>query len=91
MYCNCFGPCCFVGNTLDCICEDCDCGSYVDKVTSITAEEAKVMTEAMQAPDRPTRTLPPRPEHTCQDCGVEVFRNGTRGRFPSRCPECKEK
>lgn len=36
------------------------------------------------------RIAPP-PEHVCQDCGTEVFRNGTRGRFPSRCPECKGK
>lgn len=29
-------------------------------------------------------------EHTCQHCGDEVIRIGTRGRWPKLCPKCRE-
>ena len=77
--CMCFGSCC-VTLDMECICPECDCEQL----------QQAPATETPQIVDVP---LPeePKPEHACQDCGVEVFRNGTRGRYPSRCPECKEK
>lgn len=79
-YCNCFGTCCFDPTTLDCLCDECDCGQHD---TYCPPDEVPI-TE-IRLP------VAPKPDHACQDCGTEVFRNGTRGRFPSRCPECKEK
>jgi len=29
--------------------------------------------------------------HICTECGAEVFRTGTRGRWPSKCTQCKAK
>lgn len=80
-YCNCLGDCCFNSVTADCTCDECDCGTD-DMWCPPIADVVDV-----PLPEKPVEV----PAHICQDCGVEVFRNGTRGRFPSRCPECKEK
>jgi hypothetical protein len=66
---------CCVSGDMGCICKDCDCGLKGSPIISTRLEAV----------------VPDKPEHACVDCGTEVFRNGTRGRFPSRCPECKEK
>lgn len=29
-------------------------------------------------------------EHKCAECGVEIVRTGTRGRWPTKCSACKE-
>ncbi len=29
-------------------------------------------------------------EHLCTECGVEITRTGTRGRWPTKCSACKE-
>lgn len=77
-YCMCWGTCCFDPTTLDCTCETgCDCRS---KGSTVTGTRAPM-----------TTTIPSPPaKHTCDTCGVEVFRNGTRGRFPKLCLTCKE-
>lgn len=65
-------------NGLDCTCTDCSHDPEVhinpDYYNEIKREDE--------------RKLGP-PKHTCRECGVEVFRNGNRGRFPVRCPECR--
>jgi hypothetical protein len=74
-YCMCWGSCCFSGSTLDCLCEECDCGIKGSPVTTTRLTPP--------APSTP-------PAHACETCGTEVFRNGTtRGRFPKKCPTCK--
>lgn len=75
-YCMCFGPCCTMAD-MNCICEECDCGAKGSSVISVKDTVAEVMTA--RTPDG----------HFCVTCGTEVFRNGTRGRFPSKCPTCK--
>lgn len=81
-YCQCFGPCCVEVATMKCICEDCDCDQHAGECPPVDALPPAVVDIPLPEPTF---------EHACQDCGVEVFRNGTRGRYPSRCPSCKEK
>jgi hypothetical protein len=95
-YCQCFGPCCFDSTTQDCICEDgCTCRSKSSPVTPI-----RDITQAESYAGRPVTTLSlpgsPQerstlPQRTCADCGNPVVRNGTRGRYPKKCQNCKAK
>lgn len=75
-----------------CTCEECFTPTYIDDT----------MKWACDCPDgcNCNRNMGPlhaayyakpetKPQHTCEKCGVEVFRNGDRGRFPKRCLECK--
>lgn len=78
MFCNCFGSCCIDPTTNNCICDGCDCRNTPEYIPAEEVVEVEVPVAA-------------KPDHACVDCGVEVFRNGTRGRYPSRCPACKEK
>lgn len=79
--CMCFGPCC-METTGACICSECR-HSVVrptppPELEPVVAENPETLFDQVL-------------EHACQDCGAEVFRNGTRGRYPLRCPNCKAK
>lgn len=63
---------------MDCVCNDC---SHDPEVHIETGYYNRTQKE-----DRQKRGVT---VHVCRECGVEVFRNGTRGRFPVRCPDCK--
>ena len=75
-YCQCWADCCIDIQTMECVCtQGCDCRKKGSVV----------------APIRSAPPASPKPEHACENCGTEVFRKGTRGRFPKLCPECKTK
>lgn len=76
----------------ECLCQSCHNGR--DCICTDCSHDPEVHIEPgyynrTQAEDRKKLGLPP--AHVCRDCGAEVFRNGTKGRFPVRCPECKAK
>jgi len=76
-FCQCWGECCIDMSTMECVCtQGCDCRTKWSPVTSYRQPE-------------PAKTA--RPDHACETCGTEVYRNGTRGRFPKLCPSCKTK
>lgn len=87
-YCNCFGSCCIDLDTNDCICAACDCKTRNLARSTLLPPREEVATLAelaeVLAPVVTTNRL-------CEDCDNPVFRNGTRGRFPKKCPECKVK
>lgn len=81
--CMCWGSCCYKENR-ECICPECDC-------QEMEARQARERKGILEAQAKIVELRLPAFDHACGDCGVEVFRNGTRGRFPSRCPACKDK
>lgn len=86
-YCMCFGPCCFDGPTRDCLCEDCDCGIKGQPMISTRTLPVETSLEPLGVTSKPANTSSP--QRTCVDCSNPVVRNGTRGRFPKKCPSCK--
>jgi len=76
--CECFCPTCHNGR--ECVCPECS----HDPEVHIEPRYYNRIQKEDRAKYGP-------PAHVCKDCGVEVFRNGNRGRFPTRCFECKAK
>ncbi len=64
----------------ECICPDCSCR---DDRFALKDHEPAQLEEVPKVVDLPL------PEHPCSQCGKETARRGTRGRWPSKCMECK--
>lgn len=76
--CECFCNKCWDNDDKRCICQHCSHNEMVRLHPAYFGQAEGTVKETT-------------PDHTCKDCGTEVFRNGTRGRFPKLCPDCKAK
>lgn len=83
-YRSCICPCirCLSAISAGCVCEDCSCQDPSEPPRNHSPSPLGLaVTEALEV------ALGDVVEHPCSVCGKEVVRQGTRGRWPSKCLE----
>jgi len=84
MGCDCFCVTCYSEEQRQtgekgCICPDCLCNTPQElHPLYFRAESVEPSTHGEE-----------HPHGTCETCGANTYRKGTRGRFPKLCPRCK--
>lgn len=75
----------------DCTCQACHNGTECTCSDCSHDPEVHIEPGYYNRTAKEDREKAGQPVHVCQDCQTEVFRKGNRGRYPLRCPDCKDK